>query len=126
MLAADDGADISEVEFENILKTFQQLNELVGLLARYAVMENLYHQLPAFRLTEEYRAALRDICVAIVTYFAHAFTVAHILRDPEGDREKAAESRRKCEELIETIKEKDEAGRRFRVVVEADEWNEGG
>jgi hypothetical protein len=123
-LISTHGTETSTVEIENISKSFHQLDDLVGLLARYAVMQNLYYNLPVVTLTAEYRRALLDICVAIVTYFAHAFTVARILRDPQGEQEKAAESRNRCDELIGIIKEKDQASRRFRVVVAVDEKSE--
>jgi hypothetical protein len=84
-------------------------------------MENIYYKIPALTLTVEYQTALLDICALILIYFAHALMAAEILRDPTGDTEKLAESRNRCDELLETIKEKDQTCRTFRVIIKADE-----
>ena len=84
-------------------------------------MENVYYKLPAWTFSVKYRTALLDICQAILAYFAYAFMTANILRDLSGDEEEAVRSREWCNMLVELIKEKDRASRKFRVIVEADE-----
>jgi hypothetical protein len=114
--------EINAAEIEQMRNSFQQVDGLVGLLARYAVMENLFHQSPTLTLTDEYRNALLDLCVAILTYFAHAFTGAQThLKDPKDEKVTVIESSKICEDLIDEIKVKDKACQGFRVVVEVEE-----
>ena len=105
-------------DFEAIAKSFQQLQDLDGLLARYAVMENLYHQNASLALTLEYRNGLQDLCVTILQYFGNALVVARNAGKEESTS--VVESRQSCNVLIDDIKEKDKACQRFRVVVDAD------
>ena len=101
----------------------QQLQNLVGLLARYAVMENLYQQSGGLALTDEYRNGLKDLCITILQYFGHAF---EIIRDvgKEELRPGFAKNRERCDKLIDEIKKKDKACQGFRVVIEADEQSD--
>lgn len=71
-----------------ISHSFYQLDGLAGLLARYAVMENIYYKPPALTLTVESQTAFLEIGELILTYFAHALTATEILRDSTGDAQK--------------------------------------
>ena len=114
--------ETSAAEIEEMRNSFHQLEDLVGLLARYSVMENLFYQSPNLTLTDEYRIGLVDLCVAILTYFAHAFMAARIhVKDPKDEKEMAIESIRRRNDLINEVKDHDKACQGFRVIVEAEE-----
>lgn len=105
-------------DVEAITKSFQQLQDLAGLLARYAVMENLYHQNASLTLTPEYRNGLQGLCISILQYFGNAIIVVRAAGKEESTS--VVESRKNCDVLINEIKEKDKACQGFRVVVDAD------
>ncbi|KAE9381909.1 hypothetical protein N431DRAFT_393601 [Stipitochalara longipes BDJ] len=99
-----------------------QLQEVVAIIARYAVMENLYHRSgSALSLTSEYRSSLLYLCSTILEYFSVSVTLGRAIH---GFDSTAGEQRRlitACEQLMITIREKDHACQRFQVVVEARE-----
>ncbi|CZR50235.1 uncharacterized protein PAC_00107 [Phialocephala subalpina] len=119
--------------------SYSHLETVVAIIARYAVMENLYQQSGgALSLKPEYRAALISLCSDILTYFATAFAYAeHELNPKEQERElgevrdllkplSLAEggwqgSLQKCGFLVELIKQKDIACQGFKVVVDTKE-----
>ncbi|KAE8441461.1 hypothetical protein EG329_004954 [Mollisiaceae sp. DMI_Dod_QoI] len=104
----------------NFLKTsYSHLEDIVAIIARYAVMENLYQQSGgALSLKPEYRSALISLCSTILEYFAAAFELAHT----EGTRENGSEEElQKCTFLVELIRQKDAACQGFKVVVDTKE-----
>lgn len=123
--------------------SFSQLQTVVAIIARYAVMENLYQQSGgALSLKLEYRMVLISLCSSMLEYFARAIEYAdteiHELESLEhgpvgtgtdktleqtffwmqGGRERGMQ---KCAFLVETIRQKDAASGAFRVVVETTE-----
>ncbi|KIN03186.1 hypothetical protein OIDMADRAFT_52983 [Oidiodendron maius Zn] len=116
--------EISVAEIEEMRNSFHQLEDLVGLLARYAVMENLFYQSPTLTLTDEYQTSLVGLCVTILTYFAHAFMAARIhVKDPRDEKEMAIESSRRRNDFFNEVKDHDKACQGFRVIVEAEGKN---
>ena len=113
---------LPDTDIEAITKSFQQLQDLAGLLARYAVMQNLYHQNESLTLTPEYRNGLQDLCITILQYFGNALVVARGTRKEESTS--VIESRKSCDILIDKIREKDKACQGFHVVVDADEQSD--
>jgi hypothetical protein len=109
-------------DFEAMAKSFQQLQDLVGLLARYAVMENLYHQNASLTLTPEYRNGLQDLCITILQYFGNALVVAR--GNGKEESTSVVECQKSCDALIDEIKEKDKACQGFCVMVDADEQSD--
>jgi hypothetical protein len=53
--------------------TLCQLEDIAGISARYAVMENLYRQTRGMSLYSDYKIALTQICCKILSWFDHAF-----------------------------------------------------
>ena len=82
-------------------------------------MENLYHQGTSFALTPKYQNDLQDLCVTVLQYFGNAIVVARGAGKEESTL--VVGSRKRCDGLIDEVKEKDKACQGFRIVVEADE-----
>ncbi|KAN0122065.1 hypothetical protein V8E51_000391 [Hyaloscypha variabilis] len=101
------------------------LLELVAIMARYAVMENLYHQSgSAFSLKPEYQSSLISLCSTILEYFSASILLGRIIYPFNWLCSTPAELQGRvevCEVLMKTIREKDQACQRFQVVVEAKE-----
>jgi len=109
-------------ELATTYNSFIQLQDVVAIIARYAVMENLYQQSgSALSLKPEYQAALLSLCSTILEYFASSFKVQ--LRCFNGSvMPKLKEDRIEvCRQLMDVVKEKDKACQGFRVLVEAKE-----
>lgn len=106
-------------DVESISESFQHFQELVGLLTRYAVMENLYNQNAALTLTPSYETDLQDLCATILRYNGHAIFIASGVG--KWDSESAQGGREGGETLIGEIIEKDKVCRAVRVVLESDE-----
>jgi hypothetical protein len=107
-------------------KAFTQLQDIVAIIARYAVMENLYQQSGnALSLKLEYQSALLSLCTTILGYFAVAFALGRALSSLDNTTAlKNSEFADICERLMEEIRVKDRACHGFRVVVEAKEKSE--
>jgi len=106
-------------------KSFNQLQDIVAIIARYAVMENLYQQSgSALSLKPEYQSALLSLCSTIFEYFAVSFTLGRASMKFDKTDEEMAALIRSSEQLMETIKGKDKASQGFRVIVEAKEESE--
>lgn len=101
-------------------KSFNQLQDIAAIIARYAVMENLYQRSSsALSLKPEYQSALLSLCSTILEYFAVSFTLRRAsMKFGKTDEEMAALIK-SSEQLMGTIKVKDKASQGFRVVVEA-------
>ena len=84
---------------------------IVSIVARYSVMENLYHRNSGMRLHSDYQKSLLDLCTLILQYFATAFEswLHHPAQKLEFE---------KCSKLIDSIKELDRTCQRFTVTVE--------
>jgi hypothetical protein len=102
-------------------KAFTQLQDIVAIIARYSVMENLYQQSgSALSLKSDYKFALLSLCSTILEYFAVSFTFGRALSSLDNTTaEKNKGFIDACEQLMGTIREKDRACQGFRVVVEA-------
>jgi len=84
------------------------------MIARYAVMENLYHQNPTMTLRADYRAALLQLCCKIFEWFASAFKLANAVRDDTVDVPLKSQ---RAGAAWEEIKQMDQACQKFTVVV---------
>jgi hypothetical protein len=103
-------------------KSFSQLQDVVAIIARYAVMENLYQQSGSpLSLKPEYQSALLSLSSTVLEYFASAFTLGRSLMNPYHGNKYQTPLVESCEKLMATIKEKDRACQGFRVVVEVKE-----
>ncbi|KAE9379983.1 hypothetical protein N431DRAFT_552244 [Stipitochalara longipes BDJ] len=114
--------------------SLSHLQIIVAVIARYAVMENLYQQTNgALLLKPEYRSALISLCSTILEYFAVAFKCAEnelvglveetrAREDTQNDaflmRSRYQEELQECAFLVELVKQKDAACQTFRIVVE--------
>lgn len=105
-----------EKDFESVNKTFSQLSDIVSIIARYAVMENLYSQTPTMTLRLDYKAALVDLCVKILHWFSNTFTLAKSLEDNSSE---SSTQKELSVTFWEEIKKMDLACQKFNVVVEA-------
>jgi hypothetical protein len=124
--------------------SLSHLQIVVAIIARYAVMENLYQQSGgALSLKLEYRLVLISLCSTMLEYFATAIDYANIeVKEQEcaGDSQAGAEiseekleqiafrkqngrerGMQSCAFLVEKIRQKDAACGGFRVVVETTE-----
>lgn len=106
-------------------QSFSQLQDIVGVIARYAVMENLYQKSgSALSLKPAYESALLSLCSKILEYFAVSITLARETRENPKYEHTSEEKQRfvdVCEQLVRTIREMDGECQGFRVVVEARE-----
>lgn len=107
-------------------KAFAQLQDLVAIIARYSVMENLYQQSgSALSLKHEYRSALVSLCTTILEYFALSFKLGRAMAGSDSMTEEMQGLINTCGRLTETIRDKDMACQSFRVVVETKMESEG-
>lgn len=105
-----------------ITNAFTQLQEIVAIVARYAVMENLYHQSgSALSLKSQYRSSLLYLCSTILEYFSVSLTLGRAIKDDDSTAKERQRLGDGCEQLILSIREKDQACQRFQVIVEARE-----
>jgi hypothetical protein len=88
------------------------------MIARYAVMENLYYQNPTMTLRADYRAALLQLCCKVLEWFASAFKLANAMRD---DTVNFLTQSQRAGAIWEEVKQMDQACQKFTVVVEAKE-----
>ena len=101
-------------------KAFTQLQDIVAIIARYAVMENLYQQSgSALSLKDEYQSALLSLCSTLLEYFALSFKLGRAVAGSDSMTEEIQGLINACGQLIETVRDKDMACQSFRVVVEA-------
>ncbi len=101
-------------------KTFAQLQDLVAIIARYSVMENLYQQSGStLSLKDEYQSALVSLCSTTLEYFASSFKLGRAMAGSDSVTEEMQGLINACGQLIETVRDKDRACQSFRVVVEA-------
>jgi hypothetical protein len=112
-------------------KVFAQIQDIVAIIARYSVMENLYQQSgSALSLKHEYQSALLSLCTTLLEYFALSFKLGRAMAGSDSMTEEMQGLINACGQLIETVRDKDMACQSFRVVVEAkmesDSESEGG
>jgi hypothetical protein len=106
-------------------ESFTQLQDIAGIVARYAVMENLYQQSGiALSLKPEYESALLSLCSTVLEYFALSITLGRAISGNDHTMEQKQRLSDACKKLMETIKDKDRSCLSFRVIVEAKEENE--
>ena len=107
-----------------IIKTsFVCLQDIVGIIARYAVMENLYHQTGgalSLSLKPEYQTSLVALCTAVLQFFAVSFELGRKfsqinINGKHGEEELV----KRCGDLVNDIKKMDRECQGFRVVVDA-------
>ncbi|KAI9048340.1 hypothetical protein LZ554_008132 [Drepanopeziza brunnea f. sp. 'monogermtubi'] len=122
---------ISPEAISLFLKAFNQLQEIVSIVTRYTVMENLYQQASSsgtqtrLSLKPEYQASLLSLCSSILEWFAASYEVGRIIIDAsDGYWIGADEGAKSCEELMKAIRVKSRECQIFRVEVDAEE--EGG
>lgn len=90
--------------------TFCQLEDITGIIARYAVMENLYRQTRGISLQSDYKAALIRLCCKILSWFDWAFLIC------EYDHPRGITT---CRELWISIKLSDQACQNFQITMKA-------
>lgn len=96
---------------------------MVGIIARYNVMENLYNSTAAGVAVESnYQYQLVELCMTIFTYFHSAFSVVKALDGGDDDATQQAidveEKLAGCEVLLELIRKMDKDARGFRILIE--------
>lgn len=121
---------------QSITKAFQQLQDVVAMIARYAVMEKLYIQTSdAVSVKPEYQKSLISLCTTMLQFFEAAFELArHITKLPDNKSVDLGSNiqelthqemmLQRCEELLGSIKEQDRKCQAFKVVVETKELRE--
>jgi hypothetical protein len=110
-------------ETMQILKTsFTNLQDIVAIIARYAVMENLYHQTGSalsLSLKPEYQSSLVALCTTVLQFFAASFDLGRNLSQINiGEKHGEEELVKRCGELINEIKKMDRECQGFRVLVD--------
>jgi len=102
-----------------IIQSLNQLQEIVGIIARYTVMENLYQQSGgALSLKPEYKIELLSLCTTILEYFSASFAIAKKTAYRIEDEQTNLKI---FEELMAKIRAKDKACQGFMVVVDIKE-----
>jgi hypothetical protein len=106
-----------------MLKTsFTNLQDIVAIIARYAVMENLYHQTGStlsLSLKPEYQSSLLGLCSAVLQFFATSFELGRELSQINmGGKHGEEELVKRCDELVNEIKNMDRECQGFRVLVD--------
>ena len=110
-----------------ILKTsYTYLLDITTIIARYAVMEDLYQQSHGtLSLTSEYQSSLISLCSTILTYFVRAFQIGRRpVKDGPDVNLLQDDTVGIVDSLVNEIKMKDRACQGSRVVVEAKEDSE--
>ncbi|TAQ89219.1 hypothetical protein B7494_g2452 [Chlorociboria aeruginascens] len=110
------GCVIAALKKNPSIEILHPLHEVVGMIARYTVMETLYRCSPALALHTDYHATLVDLCTSILKYFAY------IIQDIDSgnpEKEKCREGGRQDEErgLLGRVRELDLKCRGYRVTV---------
>jgi hypothetical protein len=110
-------------EMIQMLKTsFKNLQDIVAVIARYAVMENLYHQTGSalsLSLKPEYQSSLVDLCTTVLQFFATSFELGRKLSQINiGGKHGEEELAKRCNELVNEIKKMDRECQGFRVLVD--------
>ncbi|KAK0108890.1 hypothetical protein ONS96_014931 [Cadophora gregata f. sp. sojae] len=117
--------------------SFSQLQEIVHIIARYAVMENLYQQSitsgtsTTLSLKPEYQSSLLSLCSSILEWFAASYDIGHTVVDVSNSGvagavasallEELDEKVVKCGELMGVIREKNKGCQIFRVEVDVND-----
>ncbi|KAH6691190.1 hypothetical protein BKA61DRAFT_663282 [Leptodontidium sp. MPI-SDFR-AT-0119] len=126
----------------SVLETsFSRLQEIVHIIARYAVMENLYQQSitsgtnTTLSLKPEYQSSLLSLCSSILEWFAASYGIGKIVvgvgsGDLAGVGALAIlgeldEKMRVCGELMKVVREKNRGCQIFRVEVDVNEEDGG-
>jgi hypothetical protein len=120
-------------EMMQMLKTsFTNLQDIVAIIARYAVMENLYHQTGgalSLSLKPEYKSSLVALCTTVLQFFATSFELGRKLSQINIGRKHGEEDLvKRCDELVKEIKKMDRECQGFRVLVDTvrEESNDSG
>lgn len=110
---------------------FSRLQGIVGIIARYAVMENLYQQSNStnsapnsLHLKQEYESSLIELCVTMLRFFVASFQLGRGLSGVGDVQEENLE--RECEALVQEVMRRDRECQGFRVVVEVREGSNSG
>ncbi|CAG8960939.1 hypothetical protein HYFRA_00002477 [Hymenoscyphus fraxineus] len=90
---------------------FTHIQDIVGIVARYAVLENIYIQNPTLSILKEYEDKMVDMCVLILQYFEKGFVFVENLGMGQCGVDELTE-------LIEEIKKRDEVCRSFSVTIQ--------
>jgi len=102
----------------SVAETFSQLSHITSMIARYAVMENLYYRNPTMELRPDYKVALLELCGKILHWFANSFSLVKSMQYNSTD---LSTLNMLSVSLWEEIKKMDAACQRFAVIVEAKE-----
>jgi hypothetical protein len=110
-------------ETMQMIKTsFMYLQDIVAIIARYAVMENLYHQTSgalSLSLKPEYQSSLLALCTTVLQFFATSFELGRKLSQINiGGKHGEEDLMKTCGELVNDIKKIDHECQGFRVVVD--------
>lgn len=129
---------LTESEIRILTSLFLQLHEITGIIARYAIMENLHIQSSiSLTLNPDYEASLLSLYVSILEWFSHAFIVSKGLGDVpralsiplvylSSVEHECENSENLCDEMLVQIREKDKMCQAFRVLcVVGDEGDSG-
>jgi hypothetical protein len=95
---------------DDVTEIYIQLEGIVGIIARYAIMETLYRQARAMSLEADYREALILLCCGILKWFVNAFTGDGPFAGPGGFAVSGKH--------WTTIQEMDRACQKFRITVD--------
>jgi hypothetical protein len=87
------------------------------MVARYAVMENLYSQNPTMTLRADYKASLLALCCKILQWFVAAFKINIEGFPPQNELTNITP----IDTIWEEIKAMDQACQRFTITIEAKE-----
>ncbi|KAH6675810.1 hypothetical protein B0J14DRAFT_372585 [Halenospora varia] len=106
---------------ENIISkievSFLQLLDVTGIIARYAVMENLYQQSGgALSLKEDYQASLISLCESMIRFLAEVYDQGRLFEQVSYTNIPLRTSN-----VMDEVRRKDEACRAFKVVVDVKE-----
>lgn len=96
---------------ESIAEIYCQLKDIISVIARYAVMENLYQQTPETSLQSDYKAAIIQLYCEVLKWFHNVLCFRSVYH----------EKLQKSAKLLETIKEMDRACQKFKTSVGAND-----
>lgn len=108
--------DLSTISGSRLQEGLLQLLEVIGVVARYAVMENLYLQTPTLTVRQDYEDEMVDMCILILRYIEKSFTT--VRKFAANENENTVSDRLDLSKLIVEMKRKDEMCQKFTVTIE--------
>lgn len=106
-------------------KCYNDVREVVGIIARYAVMESLYSRTGGtLSLKDEYQQSLVSLCCAILEYFATVFRLGRLLTCANRNVATESDLFAKCDILVDEVQQMDKECKGFRVMVDTKEDSE--